>query len=143
VRESAVWKYLGDHLPQYIEAERIEVMTPPGMSDVFWTDTRTSISGWLELKYCEQDNAELLRGRIPKLKPEQPMFLRRQAAKHVPSGILMRVGQDTWYFWRADGAREWVERIRGTEAIQYADRVWDRGLDAGQLFLALGCPCDV
>jgi hypothetical protein len=130
MRESAVWKYLGDHLPKYIEAERFEVMTPPGMSDVFWTDTRTSISGWLELKYCEPDNAELL-------------FLRRQAAKHVPSGILMRVGPDTWYFWRASGEREWVEQVRGTEAIQYADRVWTRNLDTSLLFLALGCPCDV
>src|SRR3954464_10078007 len=123
MKESRVWKYLSAHLPPYIQAERFEVIHPPGMSDVLWTDTRTSISGWLELKICEPNDRELARGLLPKLKPEQPMFLRRQAAKGMPSGILLRVTGDDWYFFRARSDHLWVQRIR-EEGIIWADAVW-------------------
>lgn len=141
MKESSVWKYLESHLPTGIAAERFEVFHPPGGSDVLWTDSRTSISGWLELKYCELNDKELLLGRIPKLKPEQPMFLRRQAQKGMPSGILMRVGKNSWYFWRSTPHHIWVERVRSNEALMYANRIWeDAVLPVTELFAALGCP---
>lgn len=139
MKESRVWKYLEEHLPDYIKAERMEVMTPPGLSDVFWTDTRTSISGWLELKHCESDDSEFRRGRIPHLKPEQPMFLRRQAENAVPCGILLRAGSSDWLFWRACPSREWVEEIRSTDAIVKCDAAWTGFLSGKRLFQALGC----
>ena len=143
MRESRVWKFLEQKLPSWVAAERFEVVHPPGMSDVFWTDIRTSISGWLELKYCEPDDREFVRGGIPKLKPEQPMFLRRQALNRVPAGILMRVGQNDWYFWRATCEHEWVQEVRSRNAVAFADRVWRGNFDAVGLFRALGCPCEV
>jgi hypothetical protein len=126
MRESNTWKFLNNNLPPYIAAERFEAVSPPGVSDVFWTNKVTSISGWLELKYCEADDRELRRGGIPKLKPEQPMFLRRQAENNVPAGILLRAGRmHMWYYWRAESSREWVERVRSDSALSYANAVWD------------------
>lgn len=144
MRESRVWKYLENKLPTGITAERFEVIHPPGMSDVLWTDTRTSISGWLELKLCEPTDREFVRGRIPKMKPEQPMFLRRQEGKGMPSGILLRVGEDMWVFWRARPDHGWVQDIRTDMARQMATHAWEDGsFSTVELFKALGCPCEV
>lgn len=144
MRESVVWKYLEPKLPPYIKAERFEVVHPPGMSDVFWTDTRTTISGWIELKYCDPEDRELVRGRIPKMKPEQPMFLRRQAEKGLPCGILMRIGQDRWVLWRAHAEHEWVQHVRSNQALTVFTKQWQNGeFSPIELFRALGCPCDV
>lgn len=140
MKESRVWKYLLPHLPTYIEAERFEVLVPPGVSDVFWTDIRSSISGWLELKYCEPDDSEFLRGGIPKLKPEQPMFLRRQAAKNVRGGILLQVGVESWYLWVSRSKHEWIQGVRSSNAIRICDRHWKAPFDPVRLFEALGCP---
>lgn len=134
MRESRTWQYIKDHAPSWFCIERFEVLHPPGGSDCFWTDNRdgSPISGWLELKYCEPDDREFLRGRIPKLKPEQPMFLRRQAEHGVPAGILLRVGADTWYLFRADRTHGWVNRIRSTDAMTMA-KLLKGPLDFGEL----------
>lgn len=144
MRESRVWKYLETRLPPYIKAERFEVIHPPGMSDVLWTDTRTSISGWLELKICDPRDRDWLRGGLPKLKPEQPMFLRRQEEKGMPSGILLRVERDQWFFWRARSDHEWVSEIRTPLARERVTKFWDNGcFSPVELFAALGCRCEV
>lgn len=141
MRESRVWKRISANLPPYIEAERIEAMSPAGVSDVLWTDTRTSISGWLELKFCMSGDNAFRLGRIPKIKQEQPMFLRRQAEKNVPGGILLYVfPTNHWFFWRADPSHEWVKMIRSREAISKNDRHWEGPLLAVEVFSALGCP---
>jgi hypothetical protein len=140
VKESNVWKYLRDHKPVYIAIERLEVIYPPGLVDCFWTDKRTRLSGWLELKFCKEDDKEFRAGRIPKLKPEQPMFLRRQAENSVPCGIFLQRGDTEWYFFRARSNREWVEHIRGRSAIASADYSWSGAFDPTELFEALDCP---
>lgn len=119
MRESRTWEYIRQHKPKWLDIERFEVMHPPGGSDCLWTDTRRSpaIVGWLELKYCDINDKSFLAGHIPKLKPEQPMFLRRQAEKGLPSGILMRVGIDRWYLFRARPDHEWVTLMRSREAV--------------------------
>jgi hypothetical protein len=142
MRESIVWTWLKNHKPSWLAIERLEVITPPGLSDCFWTDRRTTISGWLELKYCESNDKELRAGRIPKLKPTQPMFLRRQAENGVPCGILLRVGSARWYFWKATPEREWVELVRSTEAISRADVSWTFQPTVAEVMVAVGCHCE-
>ncbi len=88
MREARVWDWIDKHKPEWLAIERVEVLYPPGLSDCFWTDTRTRISGWLELKFCMVNDREFKAGRIPKIKPEQPMFLVRQAKKGIPAGIV-------------------------------------------------------
>jgi hypothetical protein len=136
----AVWQYLERHTPRYIAIERMEVMYPPGLADTFFTDKRSRISGWLELKHCKPDDKEFRAGRLPKLKPEQPMFLRRQTENGCPCGIILRVGESDWYFWRARSNREWVEAIRGRGAIGMADVSWSGSFDPAEMFEALDCP---
>ena len=144
MREALVWQALERALPDYIKATRFEVMQPPGTSDVFWTDQRTSISGWIELKSCGAEDKELVHGKIPKLRPDQPMFMRRQAENGVPCGILMRVGKDHWYFWRARPDRGWVGQIRSGYAMNMAD-VYHRGTrpPIEHIFVALGIRSEV
>lgn len=112
MRESAVWRWVQDHPAPGLAIERLEVKFPPGLCDCFWTDTDARVSGWLELKYCEPGDKELRAGKIPKLRPAQPLFLRRQAANGVPSGLLLRVGMVGWYFWLASPEHEWANRLR-------------------------------
>lgn len=116
MRESIVWQNILKAKPDWLEIERFEVLHPPGGSDCFFTDTRSSLSGWLELKFCKEDDREWRAGRIPKLKPEQPMFLRRQSEKGIPAGILMRYADHGWYLWTAKPDHEWVNQIRSTDA---------------------------
>lgn len=140
MRESLAWQYLDRNKPTWLAIERMEPMYPPGMADCFWTDKRTrmavqlaepmrhqilppNVSGWLELKYCKPDDKEWRAGRIPKLRPEQPLFLRRQAANGVPCGILLRLGLEGWFLWRAEPTHEWVAKVRGNKAKEI-------GLDA-------------
>lgn len=117
MRESRVWTALEGNAPPWLKLTRFEVMNPPGTSDVFWTDQRTSISGWIELKYCEPNDREFVRGCIPKMRPDQPMFLRRQVDNGCPSGILLRVGPDSWFFWKAGHTHEWIKFIRSDDAF--------------------------
>lgn len=126
MRESRVWQYLLSHLPPDLAMERVEPMYPPGLPDCFWTLRRGEppcVSGWLELKYCEPNDPDFALGRIPKLRPEQPMFLRRQAANGVPGGILLRVGEVRWCFWKASPNHEWCRVVGGREAIQRSHNV--------------------
>ena len=127
MREARVWEWLLHHSPDWLAVERIEALFPPGLADCFWTDMRDGRSGWLELKYCDPKNIEFLRGRIPKLRPEQPMFLARQVRKNVPAGILLRVGSvgmNKWYVWKASSNREWINQVRGPDAIYNATASW-------------------
>jgi hypothetical protein len=143
MKESNVWKWIRDHKSEWLAIERVEVMYPPGLVDCFWTDKRTTISGWLELKFCKADDKELRAGRIPKLKPEQPMFLRRQAENGVPCGIILRVDDGNTYVWRAQPSRDWVEHIRGRTAIGSADVSWGFEPEVFEVMIALGCPLSV
>lgn len=142
MKEANVWAWFNDSRPNWLAAERFEVLSPPGLSDVFWTDKRTSISGWLELKYCAPDNKELRAGRIPKLRPDQPMFMRRQTVNGVPCGILLRVGDEKWMFWLAQPDRDWVENIRGRSAISNVDVSWTFQPEVSEVMAALGCRCE-
>lgn len=127
VRESNVWKWIEAGAPKWLAVERIEVMYPPGLSDCFWTDRALSRSGWLEMKFCRIDDPVFKAGRIPKLKPSQPMFLRRQAENGVPCGIVLQVDSSEWYVWRGSAARTWVTAIQSNRAIANPDAVWRNG----------------
>lgn len=126
MRESRVWSWIEKNLPDKVYFERIEVKFPPGLADCFWTDARRlfNITGWLELKYCEPTDPAYRAGRIPKIRPAQPLFLSRQARQGNPSGILLRVGMNTFHVWRATGEREWNAMIQGPSAIANADASW-------------------
>jgi hypothetical protein len=111
----------------------LEPMYPPGLPDCFWTYKDTEprpVSGWLELKYCLPADPAYISGRIPKLRPEQPMFLRRQAENGVPGGILLRVGDHKWLLWKATPSHAWVKQVQSTDAIHMAITVshQDRGV---------------
>lgn len=130
MRESGAWAYIAAHMPIGIGIERMEAKFPPGMADCFWTDARGefSVCGWLEIKYCEPN--ELRAGRIPKLRPDQPIFLNRQARNGVPAGILLRAGQvGYWHLWVATGAREWAVDIKGPKAFSMVAQSWNNTLD--------------
>lgn len=136
MRESRAWAYIKVNLPSWLAMERLEPMYPPGLPDTFWTvrseaevpkavgwpriGPRPALSGWLELKYCEGDDREYRAGRIPKLRPEQPLFLRRHAQNGVPGGILLRVGDYKWLLWKAAPTHEWAQDIRSIHAVQQA-----------------------
>ncbi len=137
MRESNVWKRIQAQAPDWLKMERVEPMYPAGMSDVFWTDMREDgsadrvarwgLSGWLELKFCRP--GDLSSGRIPKLRPEQPLFLRRQASNHVPCGILLLeegglVYPEKWYLWKARADHEWVAFINSKEALSAPTSTW-------------------
>ena len=125
MRESRVWAYLDGHLPVDVQVERIEVKLPVGLADCFWHAVVPGVSGWLELKYCEAGDREFRAGRIPKLRPEQPLWLNRKARAGIPSGILLRVGEDAgWMLWIASGRPEWANGVRSAMAVAMADRVW-------------------
>lgn len=140
MRESRAWQYLNERRPPWLAIERLEPMYPPGLPDCFWVDGRPksyplppgvsfymgrplgeflqrTVSGWLELKYCEPDDKEFRAGRIPKLRPSQPQFLRRQAANGVPGGVLLRVGSFDWLLWVAEPDHQWIKAMCSTEAI--------------------------
>lgn len=137
MRESRAWQYMNERRPPWLAIERLEPMYPPGLPDCFWTDKRPKtkyqdvpnygmwlhsvlqrpVSGWLELKYCEADDKEFRAGRIPKLRPSQPQFLRRQSANGVPGGVLLRVGSFDWLLWCAQPDHTWIKQMCGTEAI--------------------------
>lgn len=119
MRESRLWAWVDANKPSWLAVERIEVTHPPGLSDCFWTDRRTGISGWLELKQCEITDKEFKAGRIPKIRPEQPMFLRRQAENGVPCGLILRVIDHGFYVWRANKYHEWSNMMRSNEAIKH------------------------
>lgn len=125
MKESRVWEWIDKGKPPWLAIERVEVLYPPGLSDCFWTDTRTGKSGWLELKYCEPIDKEYRAGHIPKLKVEQPMFMSRQARNGVPAGIVLRVGAIRWHVWRAPGSQIWNIQIRSREAISMANQTWN------------------
>lgn len=133
MKESQFWKWLDTNKPSWAAMERYEVMYPPGMSDVFVTNLETAISGWIELKQCTNLDDEFKAGRIPKLKPEQPMFLQRQAKKGIPAGILMRVNYSTYqevYLWRAHSDPRWVDAIRTTGARTLVTTIWRKRFTA-------------
>ncbi len=117
MRESTLWKWIEANRPAWLAIERFEPRHPPGMADCFWTDRRSHISGWLELKQCSAGDREYKVGRIPKLGTEQPMFLRRQAENGAPSGLLLRIEDVGFLLWVSDGTREWPNMMRSTEAI--------------------------
>lgn len=113
MRESGVWTWLNTRAPHWLAIERVEFHHPPGGSDCFYVDRRLVngrvTSGWLELKYVERLPATY---RIASLKPEQTMFLQRQARNDLPSGVLMREGGNWWHLWVADGLRrEWAQEM--------------------------------
>ena len=125
MRESRVWQWLEDNRPNWLEIERFETTLPAGTGDCFLMDTRTvpAITGWLELKYCAADERDFIRGYIPKLRPTQPLFLRRMAARGIPSGILLRAGSQ-FILWRSDGTHEWSNLVRGANSRGIATKVW-------------------
>lgn len=142
MRESRAWQYINEGRPSWLAIERLEPMYPPGLPDTFWTDMRPTMSlvgeplkplgkipgvhnrsGWLELKYCEADDKEYRAGRIPKLRPSQPQFLRRQASHGVPGGVLLRVGTFHWLLWPGKAEHSWVKMMCSTEAIANAVHV--------------------
>ncbi len=131
MREHHVWKWIQDHPSIFVTFERVETTFPPGTSDCFFTFVTEgkdswNITGWLELKYCEPDDPSYLAGRIPKLRPAQPIFLTRQRNKRVPCGIVLRVGKDRWHFWEPTGNPQWNHDIRSTRAISMANKTWEK-----------------
>jgi hypothetical protein len=134
MRESRVWTYIEGHKPTWLEIERFEFQYPPGGSDCFYVDRRNSapIAGWLELKY--NANGITRDCKIPKLKPEQPIFLGRQARHDLPSGILLR-SDVSWMLWVARADRQWSTDVK---AGLHPDRVWEYlDFDLGSLFTEL------
>lgn len=126
MRESRVWAWLEKHIPEGVYFDRLEVKFPPGMADCFWTDTRGDhpVNGWLELKYCELTDPAYRAGRIPKLRPAQPLFLSRQARRGNPAGVLLRVGMNNFHVWRATGDPRWNAMMQGPAALAHADKTW-------------------
>jgi hypothetical protein len=135
MKESRLWAWVNANRPLWLSIERIEVLHPPGLADCFWTDTRTRISGWLELKQCEPGDHEYKAGRIPKIRPEQPMFLRRQAENGVPSGLLLRVTGIGFHLWVATPERGWSNFMRSTDAIDNSIFMKDPTLDTIMMHL--------
>lgn len=127
MRESRLWEWVERKRPAWLAIERFEPMFPPGMADCFWTDRRTRISGWLELKQCDITDKEYRAGRIPKISAEQPMFLRRQAENGAPAGLLLRVVGKGFYLWIATRDREWSNMMRSSEAIANPSAVFGMG----------------
>lgn len=142
MREANVWTWFDQTRPSWLAAERVEVYHPAGMSDVLWTDTRRSpaISGWLELKFCEENHADFRRGRIPYLKPRQALFLRRQAQNNVPCGILLQVGKSWYHVWRASPDRDWVNTIQSVRSFDIITESWELRPEPEQIVRALGLP---
>ena len=132
MKEANVWHRIESQLrgQERLAVERMEPVYPPGLSDCFWTDKQghddgdgyhVPVSGWLELKHCRTDDKVYRAGKIPKLRPNQPLFLRRQASNGVPCGILLMVEdvvsrEEVWLVWRAMPDRRWVELINGKES---------------------------
>lgn len=131
MKESALWKWVETNRPAWLAIERLEVLHPAGLSDCFWTDRRTRISGWLELKQCEPTDPAYRAGRIPKIGPEQPMFLRRQAENGAPAGLILRVLEVGVLLWVAQSNREWSNMMRSNTAI--ANRTASFGIHGEQV----------
>ncbi len=53
------------------------------------------------------------------------MFLTRQAKKGIPAGIILRVGNVSWWVWRATGEPDWSNIMRSNKAIVHANQVWE------------------
>lgn len=125
MRESTLWKWMDNNRPSWLEIERFECSQPAGPGDCFVMDTRTApaLTGWLELKYCTKDDSDFRQGYIPKLRPLQPIFLRRMAARGIPSGILLRA-DNSFYLWRSDGSHAWANMVRSNQAIANATVKW-------------------
>lgn len=122
-----MWAWVSGNRPSWLAVERVEVKYPPGLCDTFWTDKRFSpvISGWLELKYCEPNDEQYRRGYLPKLRREQPLFLRRQAENGVPCGILLRVGLERWLLWQGMSDHKWVDMMHSKYAVEMANWTWE------------------
>lgn len=139
MRESIIWDWFSRNKPVWLAATRFEAISPDGVADVFFTDKRTQVSGWLEFKYCEPDNIKYIEGLIPTIKPAQSLFLVGQAMNNVPCGILLRVGNERWHFWRVPPDRNWARDIKTVKAIGMATNTWP-SLAVYQLLKSLGLP---
>jgi hypothetical protein len=120
----------------------MEVKYPPGLADCFWHDVLLKRSGWLELKFSEPTDKEFKAGRIPKLRPAQPIWLNRQARRGVPAGILMRIGSEksVWKLWVADGNPAWANLVNSTEAQLKPTVIYESGLDLADVVRELMRP---
>lgn len=130
MRESRVWAWINANkltVPHHV-FERVEVLTPPGMSDCMVTNIATGVTSWLELKFCLPNDNDFRHGRIPKLRPAQPLFLRARKAAGVKGAILLRTGDNPnhceWRLWQSESAREWINFISGNAAISSPSRLW-------------------
>jgi hypothetical protein len=140
-----MWEYLQPKLKPFLHVERLTDRFNDGIPDTLWTlkpvDQQGNhkfhtdgqpLTGLLELKWLKALPKDLSTTPVLTygghgLQPAQAFWLNRWARNGGRCGILLRVGTEDWYYWRADGRPEWLKFIVSTDAINRPTRQWGQG----------------
>lgn len=133
-----MWTYLRERLAKDFKLTRITDRSQEGVADVVYLHRASRIAGWLELKALSYLPTKSKLGLLgyAELRQDQSIFLNDWARNNGHAGVLLRVGLDRWYYWRALGNHSWASDIRSwptEDAIRYANGKWDSVLDVEML----------